>query len=98
MGQIREAIDALPNATPGPWEMGENVRGFYHIWGKEHKWVGQIHALPEKAHNDATIISAAPEAIAWIQEALPWLEWLNSFVDEDTKDIDKLDALIARAK
>ena len=101
--QIEAAKAALDKATPGPWEMGENVRGFYHIWGKKHEWVGQIHALPEKSHNDATLIAAAPALVRRVQEledwqaqALPWLRGYKKFVSGER--ITHLSALIEQAE
>lgn len=101
MSKLSEALEAMDKATPGPWEAIKpfNSNGFWYI-NNHSTSNGEIATnYGKKARHNANIIAAAPDALAWIEEALPYLEY---FADRG-KGIHStfykyLDALIARAK
>lgn len=89
MSKLSDALAAMDKATPGPWEQeysliqsepGNCIICNVHKWGNDD------------AHDqNATIITAAPDALAWIKEALPWLEIR---ADELRYEIDAQETLI----
>lgn len=101
MSKLSEALAAMDKMTPGPWEAIKpvNSNGFWHI-NNHSTSSGEIATnYGEKAMYNANITAAAPDALAWIKEVLPYLEY---FADQG-KGIHSafykhLDALIARAK
>ena len=92
---IRNALDALPQATPGPWDAFHvNDNGLWCIY----KAVNGVVISPST--DNARLIAAAPEMAKWIMEAVPqlieWrdqLRWLPEYADQ----MDKLDQLIQQA-
>lgn len=105
MSKLSEALAAMDKMTPGPWEAIKpvNSNGFWHI-NNHSTSSGEIATnYGEKAMYNANITAAAPDALAWIKEALPWLESLRDALRgaEGSAHLDQfyaLDALIARAK
>lgn len=105
MSKLSEALAALDKATPGPWEAIKpfNSNGFWYI-NNHSTSNGEIATnYGKKARHNANIIAAAPDALAWIKEALPWLEayaetMRDSREEWDRNNAARLDALIARAK
>lgn len=96
MSKLSEALAAMDKATLGPWENDRDTvnasHGLLAIMLHDGRSDNRVNA-------NAQIMAAAPDALAWIKEVLPYLEY---FADRG-KGIHSafykhLDALIARAK
>ena len=77
---IKQAIDAMPEASKGPWEIFN--RGDYSdyggdsriILGEDRRVAVVIDDGSEETKANSTIIFAAPAMAAWIQKALPYMK------------------------
>lgn len=97
MSVLSDALAAMDKATPGPW-IYCGCGSCQLVWGDGFL----IHDQPDggceapipynsTGINNAIIIGAAPDALAWIKEALPWLEIR---ADELRYEIDAQETLI----
>lgn len=119
MSVLSDALAAMDKATPGPWKYC-GCGSCQLVWGDGFL----IHDQPDggceapipynsTGINNAIIIGAAPDALAWIKEALPLMEKLIEPIDEYLGTVaggdvnyfheqlnlyEKTKALIARAK
>ncbi|MFA5820425.1 MAG: hypothetical protein WC854_14260 [Bacteroidales bacterium] len=96
---IKQAIEALDKATPGPWETWQTERdgcGYLSIGpnsmepGTHDEIVCDITSiltLNEKDRANAKQIKAAPNMAAWIQKALPWIEWSKEKYTSEIRDM-----------
>lgn len=91
---------AMDEATLGPWENDRDTvnasHGLLAIMLHDGRSDNRVNA-------NAQIMAAAPDALAWIKEALPWLASLRDALRgaEGGAHLDQfyaLDALIARVK
>lgn len=111
MSKLSEALAAMDKATPGPWNKPyyDDYPGDRGWWihngekGADEYAVAVTFEGNPKAEHDAIVLAAAPDALAWIKEVLPWLESLRDALRgaEGGAHLDQfyaLDALIARAK
>lgn len=120
MSKLSEALAAMDKATPGPWGKPyyDNYPGDRGWW--IHNGVEGAHEYAvaltfygnPKAEYDIKLIAAAPDALAWIKEALPYItEYRDTLATNlencdfgpheegaARKELARLDALIARAK
>lgn len=108
MSKLSDALAAMDKGTPGEWvahisttDTPKEHTESAEILTKIDGLVWKIATMnpKEKARHNAILIAAAPDALAWIKEALPLMEY---FADRG-KGIHSafykhLDALIARAK
>ena len=102
---IRDALDALPQATLGQWKAELCLGGSYVIDNTLPENRGKVRRIAEvyghlSTPSDARLIAAAPEMAEWIMEAVPqlieWrdqLRWLPEYADQ----MAKLDQLIQKA-
>lgn len=114
MSKLSEALEAMDKATPWPWEAIKpfNSNGFWYI-NNHSTSNGEIATnYGKKARHNANIIAAAPDALSWIKEALPYItEYRDALATNlencdfgpreegaARKELAHLDALIARAK
>ena len=107
---IREALDALDKATTGKWTVNENRAMVDSTDGFPICALAWPHAIrsEDETKANAARIAAAPEAIAWIKRALPFLEFrrklLTMLIDDGftitsdkegmRKELAELDALL----
>lgn len=74
MSKLSEALAAMDKMTPGPWENDRDTvnasHGLLAIMLHDGRSDNRVNA-------NAQIMAAAPDALAWIKEALPWLESLR---------------------
>jgi hypothetical protein len=121
MSKLSEALAAMDKATPGPWNKPyyDDYPGDRGWWihngekGADEYAVAVTFEGNPKAEHDAIVLAAAPDALAWIKEALPLMEKLIEPIDEYLGTVaggdvnyfhEQLDlyertkALIARAK
>ena len=119
MSKLSDALAAMDKATPGQWIPELCLRGGYVIDNNLPEAAGKVRNIAEVSWHtnnkaNATIIAAAPDALAWIKEALPWLEQhsddLQSVIDTwrpgrslEARDAfikmrDEINALIAQVK
>lgn len=106
MSVLSDALAAMDKATPGPWiayyDCGGAEMGYHNIWtGAVVDQENYGSVAEEVTEKNAKIIAAAPDALAWIKEALPWLESLRDALRgaEGSTHLDQfyaLDALIAK--
>lgn len=115
MSRLSDALEARTKATPGPWEsdsFGDQVwkrnetLELNHIadirgWAWLSKKYGEEKAVELQKANQF-IIAAAPDALEWISEALPWLMWIVANANYDAylskDDIEAVRKLIAQAE
>ena len=83
--RIDAAIEALPQATPGPWKAELCLGGSYVIDNTLPENGGKVRRIAEvyghlSTPSDASLIAAAPDLVdevirlrKWQQEALPYL-------------------------
>lgn len=107
---IIESVEALDKATKGPWTTKETKYGYADILGNELFYSGitgkDTNVTVARVYSrraNGEVITAVPDALAWIKEALPWLEayaetMRDSREEWDRNNAARLDALIARAK
>lgn len=120
MSKLSEALAALDKATPGPWTIKKTEYGYADILGNELFYSGITGqntnvtvARVYRLKSNSKVVAAAPDALAWIKEALPLMEKLIEPIDEylgtvaggdvnyfhEQLDLyEKTKALIARAK
>lgn len=99
MSKLSEALAAMDKATPGPWNKPyyDDYPGDRGWWihngekGADEYAVAVTFEGNPKAEHDAIVLAAAPDALAWIKEALPWLEIR---ADELRYEIDAQETLI----
>ena len=81
MSTLSDALAAMDKATPGPWAayIGEEINGILDAGGKHLAELWMRKSYDNKAN--AAVIAAAPDALAWIKKALPWLEEHRVYLD-----------------
>ena len=71
MNQIKQALDALGKATPGPWKGTEClpyqcvINGLYPV--------AETTGPDDYVVANLALIAAAPDMAAWIKKALPYI-------------------------
>ena len=122
MSRLSDALAAMDKATSGPWDIGNGRKtdlymGWDSIIAKHEDGdrfvLAQVnHNYEELAKYNAPVIAAAPDALAWIKEALPYITSSRDALATNLENCDlgpreegaarkelaRLDALIARAK
>jgi hypothetical protein len=100
---IKQALDAMDKAAPGPWqwiEYGDDLEGSYMAdRDREDLYAGGY------ARREATemVAIAAPDMAAWIKKALPYMMFARACVGaglistNKAYDEKELDALIKEA-
>lgn len=123
MSKLSEALEAMDKATPGPWWGDDEAPDF--IWAKRDGEIfhvadargwGTLQTDGQKGCDELSaniaLLTAAPDALAWIKEALPYItEYRDALATNlencdfgpreegaARKELAHLDALIARAK
>ena len=113
MSALSDAMEARGKATPTPWAVhpfhatvdGASKSGMTPICGM--LWPTE-ERTEEETEANAAIIAAAPEALAWIAEAVDVVEYFYNVldvakskrtlsIDEDIK-LRHIESLLARAK
>lgn len=109
MSKLSEALAAMDKATLGPWENDRDTVNASH-----GLLAIMFHAgrSDNRVNANAQIMAAAPDALAWIKEALPYITSSRDALATNLENCDfgpreegaarkelaRLDALIARAK
>ena len=110
---IRDALSALPQATPGPWKAELCLGGSYVIDNTLPENRGKVRRIAEvyghlSTPSDASLIAAAPDLVdevirlrKWQQEALPYLKGsatIMKLLGALGDQITTLDRIIAEAQ
>jgi len=111
MSTLSDALAAMDKATPGPWDYDSSDGRIY----ADGAWIGDVdligQATEEEVDADGIIQAAAPDALAWIKEAVEYLKEFRPDVATEVKmwkgrprekylaeRLQKLDTLIAQVK
>ena len=120
MSALSDALAAMDKATPGEWvaristtDTPEGHTESAEVLARDNSYVRLVAILnkKERPRDNAILLAAAPDALAWIKKALPELESYRDKIQrerlsdsfsgsyrESVIQEERLDAMLAEAK